>query len=735
MDFKKICYNCMKEKPEVGGVCPYCGFKNEDYKHSSNHFRPLTPLNGKYLLGRTLGAGGFGITYIALDMHLQVVVAIKELYLKNISVREDSNVATKNFKDKVCFEENKKRFLQEARVLAMFNEKDSEGIVIVKDHFEENNTAYIVMEYLNGDTLKNHVKKSKLSFEQTKIILEPVIKALNKIHQLGVVHLDISPDNIMLMENNRAKLLDFGGAKTIGEKDDNDIVAFKRGYAPPEQYVIDGNIGQWTDVYAVAATIYYSLTGMKPVDSMERKAGTELVRPSKMGARIPQNIENVLMKALEIDINKRYQTLEAFWQDINNKKVKNVTPAVEKSKTQKSSKNVWILVGTISVAIIMGIIAMVVLMNPFKRLSTNSNMSLDNIVSNTESMSIEESETYVEEVSYEPGDIIEMELGTYIFQNVSNQDYIMGIENGYGDDGASLMLVPDEEANRNRFFVTNDNASDSFYNLKAVHTNSFISTQESNALGEILGQYSSLADNGTQNWSFVYCGHDEEVDMDKVILQNENGLVMAPLNGQVDEYTQVVLTEFNMEDDSQKWFVRWSEKDISEQDVVVYNEGDLVESLSGTYNISSALDGMTSMCLNNDTNYHPEPTVVVFKAEWLTTDDDLFQFELVPTGFESRYRIYPKEQYGGNNMCLEYNADTSELVMREESSNVNQLFRIVYVKKGTYLIQTYDESCIGFDLDNNGEAVGVSVLSRPYDAVADSRLESWLFKLPNEKEE
>ena len=222
MDFKKICYNCMKEKEQVGGYCPHCGFKNEDYKYPSNYLRPLTPLNGKYLLGRALGAGGFGITYVALDLHLQVVVAIKELYLKKISIREESRTISVNSKDKTLFEDNKKRFLQEARVLAMFNEKDNEGVVMVKDHFEENNTAYIVMEYLDGLTLKELVKKKKLSFEQVRNLFEPVCHALTKIHQFGVVHLDVSPDNIMIMDNNRAKLLDFGGAKTIGAKDEHE---------------------------------------------------------------------------------------------------------------------------------------------------------------------------------------------------------------------------------------------------------------------------------------------------------------------------------------------------------------------------------------------------------------------------------------------------------------------------------------------------------------------------------
>ena len=137
--------------------------------------------------------------------------------------------------------------MTEARVLAKF--ANEEGIVGIRDFFQENNTAYIVMEYLKGDTLKNRVKEGKLSFYQMLELMEPVCHALTKIHQFGVVHLDVSPDNIMVGEGKKAKLLDFGGAKTIEASDDN-VIAFKRGYAPLEQRMENGKVGQWTDVYS-----------------------------------------------------------------------------------------------------------------------------------------------------------------------------------------------------------------------------------------------------------------------------------------------------------------------------------------------------------------------------------------------------------------------------------------------------------------------------------------------------
>lgn len=729
MGFKKVCYNCMKEKPQASGVCPHCGFKNEDYHRANNQLPPLTPLNGKYVLGRALGAGGFGITYVAYDTYLQVVVAIKELFLKKISIREQTSTISVNSKDKMCFEDNKKRFLQEARVLAMFNEKDNEGVVIVKDHFEENNTAYIVMEYLSGDTLKKRVKDNKLSFDEMKELMEPVCHALMKIHQFGVVHLDVSPDNIMLSGEKGAKLLDFGGAKTIGVKED-DVIAFKRGYAPLEQRMENGKVGQWTDVYATAATMYYCLTGVKPTDAMERKAGAELERPSKKGAKIPKVAEDAIMKALELNPADRYQTMEEFWDALSIKKKKNTSGTTSKQSAgnnggKKGNKGLFIGIGIVAVVAIILIVAVVMGGGKKKNLPPISETETEN----------QTEEGINDDVQVEVGETMPMNLGTYIFENAADRNLIMGIDGGFGDDGTPVVLKNYEDTNKNRVFVTDEIEGDGFYNLRAAHTNSFLETSAFQDLGEVMRQFSEMYDMGTEKWNFVFCGHDEEKDMDEVILINAAGSVLAPKDGNLEAGTQLVLSEFNMDDDSQKWFVRWSEKDESEKDVVVYHEGDMVENLEGTFNVSSALDGMTSWSISRDEAFHPEPAVVVFHAEWLTTEDTVFQFEFVPTGSESRYKIFPIDQAKGEHKCLEYNVDTNELVMRDESNSENQLFRIIYVKSNTYLLQAFNESVVGFDLDADGTAVGKSVLVRPYDAVEDSRLESWVIVLPHAVEE
>ena len=321
MNLQNICFNCMRNKPDDSDMCPYCGFENSKYEVPAEHLPPMTPLNGKYILGRAKGQGGFGITYIGYDLHLETKVAIKELFLKKKSVRRGRDVIVEPSRQAI-FEENKKRFLQEARVLARFNETDSVGIVNVKEHFEENNTSYIVMEWLDGITLRDFVKRyGPLTFQNTIEMVEPVYCALESVHQQDVIHKDISPDNIMVLNDGRIKLLDFGGAVDINNREVDDIVSFKRGYAPPEQYQAGGVIGPWTDIYAFAATIYYCITRTKPVDAQKRQENYEMIlKPSEMGIRIPEYSESVLLQALNLDPMERYGSVGEFWEELNTEK-------------------------------------------------------------------------------------------------------------------------------------------------------------------------------------------------------------------------------------------------------------------------------------------------------------------------------------------------------------------------------------------------------------------------------
>ena len=271
------CPGCMKLK-ENSPVCEHCGF-DEGTANASHQLPAGTVLRDQYLVGKVLGQGGFGITYLGWDQYLDIPLAIKEYYPSGLVMRESSislDVTSCESDEGTRFVSNKDRFLREAKMLARFSQLSE--IVQVKNFFLDHNTAYIAMEYVEGTTLKQHVKNSggKLPAGETLTLLKPVIEALGKVHQTVLIHRDISPDNIMLLPDGGIKVLDFGAGRDVGSAmvgqnlTSSTESILKPGYAPIEQYQKRGNLGPWTDVYALCGTIYYCLTGQVPPDAPER---------------------------------------------------------------------------------------------------------------------------------------------------------------------------------------------------------------------------------------------------------------------------------------------------------------------------------------------------------------------------------------------------------------------------------------------------------------------------------
>lgn len=692
MDIKKLCIHCMHEKPTADGACPHCGKTNSQYERNPNHLPPMTPLNGKYLLGRALGQGGFGITYIALDTHLQVIVAIKELYLRNINSRQADHTVSISNSNRMVFEENRKRFLNEARVLAMFGEKDKEGIVSVRDHFEENGTAYIVMEYLDGITLKEHIKANgPMSFDEAQRVMESVGHALMKVHEFNMIHKDVGPDNIMVLSNGGVKLLDFGAATAV-HRDSGDIISFKRGYAPPEQYMENGRIGAWTDIYALAATTYFCITGVKPVDAMQRNAGQKLEPPSKHGAKINAKIETALMKAMELRPNERYHKMEDFLNAIRGGGRKPGKPLLP-----------LLAVGAVAVALVVFLSS-----NPAEPVTTDPEQPPESTVQ-TEP-----------QVQYQVGDTIPMTLGTYVVESYTNPGLILGIDSGFCDDGARLVLKEYSLANRNRVMIT-DVVEDGFYNLQIGHTSSFLQTNNTQELGATVIQNSQMMDSGTEKWVFVYCGTENGRDV--VMIKNAANSVMAPEQGIVEAGRSIVIAEQNANDDSQKWYLTWNELDPNEEPVHVYHEGDMVEHESGVHTVASAFDGVTMWAVSSNAEL-AEPEMIVWENVWDSTQH--FNFEFVG---ESRYRITPVSQPG---KCLEFDEATGRVYLRDVSDNVNQLFRVVYTGYNMYLIQAYNDNILGYDYVDGDVINGKAIVVKPYADFADSRQVKWLLGDINE---
>ena len=302
-----FCIHCMEPIGAGAAFCPACG-KAQAYDCPENHLKPGTLLGGRFLLGAAIGAGGFGITYIARDTRLGNVVAVKEYYPNGVVNR--SNTSTTNVsvgaQQREIFQKGKQKFLDEARLLATLN--DEPGVVDVRDYFEENNTAYIVMEYLRGETLKEHIKDGKrIDYREAYRLLLPVMRSLRAVHAMGLVHRDISPDNIMLAQNG-VKLLDFGAAREVIDEDKSLSIILKRGYAPIEQYT-KKNQGPWTDVYALCATMYRCITGSLPTDALLRRE-EELPPPSAFGVPMASAFEAVLLKGLELRQTDRFRSMD-----------------------------------------------------------------------------------------------------------------------------------------------------------------------------------------------------------------------------------------------------------------------------------------------------------------------------------------------------------------------------------------------------------------------------------------
>ena len=281
--------------------------------------RKGTRLIGRYTIEGVLGQGGFGITYLGMDELHEKPVAIKEFFPQGIVTRNiqyQDTVTVTFVGEKDNYEKGKERFLKEARTMAKFS-KD-EGIVKALDFFEINNTAYIVMEYLEGVTLKQYLRENKrIDAEDLVELLVPLIEALDEIHSQGLIHRDISPDNIMVLPDGRIKLMDFGAARDYTEFGEKSLsIVLKPGYAPPEQYQTHGVQGPWTDIYALCATMYKCITGENPPDAIERVMDDHLKKISEYGIAIPPQAEAAIIKGMSVSAKDRYQNIKDFCEDL-----------------------------------------------------------------------------------------------------------------------------------------------------------------------------------------------------------------------------------------------------------------------------------------------------------------------------------------------------------------------------------------------------------------------------------
>lgn len=329
MEAKRQCMRCMEFYDPQFDICPYCGYEENSVKKELLHIDAGTVLAERYLIGNALGFGGFGVTYIGYDRKLKRRVAIKEYLPSEFATRalhQPEVMINNNEKKKQQFSDGMKKFIDEAKSLAKLSSLD--GIVHIYDSFEANNTAYIVMEYLEGETLATFMKREKMVPEEHAVeIISPVLQTLEEVHRRGIIHRDIAPDNIFLARGQdgktHVKLIDFGASRYASTSHSKSLtVLIKPGYSPAEQYQSNGEQGPFTDVYAVAAVLYHLVTGVRPEDAFERRTQLQsggkdpLKDPSSYNSKISENFENALMNALSVRVEDRSETAEVFLKEL-----------------------------------------------------------------------------------------------------------------------------------------------------------------------------------------------------------------------------------------------------------------------------------------------------------------------------------------------------------------------------------------------------------------------------------
>lgn len=351
-------------------------------------------LNGRYRIDAVLGEGGFGITYKATDISEHPAVrltAIKEYYPSGIATRQakgNNPYYVTHFDGKlaVSFRKGLNRFRQEAYLLKEFQKLDS--IVSILDIFDENTTTYIVMEYIEGLTIQKLVKKDgPIICSDLLSLIKPLLKDLSKIHERGLIHRDISPDNLLIGIDNRLHLIDFGSANHSNiNASKTYTVILKAGYAPPEQYVPHGKIGAWTDVYGICATMFYALTGQIPTDSLQRMQSNDADRimweTLDKVTGLEQYQKDCIMQGLSLKLQDRYPSINVFLNSFTTPTDKDVITEMplEDIESQNSihSKNIKkIIAAIIAICVVAGTAGIMAITNHSNTI-TMSNADISN---------------------------------------------------------------------------------------------------------------------------------------------------------------------------------------------------------------------------------------------------------------------------------------------------------------------------------------------------------------------
>lgn len=303
-----------------GTRCPACGFDSSSYETVPTALAPMTVLHDRYVVGAVLGKGGYGITYVGYDNKTLSRIAIKECFPCAIAFRDEKKTSKISpMPDRQSsYSRDIERFYNEALTLSKI--RDVQGIVKIFDFFYENNTAYIVMEYIDGVSVdKVILNQGPMDAEMTLNIFYPVIRSLEIIHRHGILHRDISPSNIMLDDKLNSRLIDFGASRECSYEMSSELSVFvKNGFAPYEQYSKKGVHTPAEDVYALCASMYYTMTGKVPPSAMDRIVFDTMVNIRSLNPSVPPEIERIISKGMAVKPEDRYSDITSLLFDLDN---------------------------------------------------------------------------------------------------------------------------------------------------------------------------------------------------------------------------------------------------------------------------------------------------------------------------------------------------------------------------------------------------------------------------------
>ncbi len=340
-----ICSKCMNKINGNLKFCPICGNEtSNDEVVNSNALTPGICLNKRYVIGNVLTTDEKNITYMGLDKHLESKIAILELFPTKIVTRLENNVVANNFSNETIFENVKINFSNIHKTLSKF--RALPNILKIYETFEENNTIYVIQEILKGTTFSKYLDDNygELPWEHSKKMFLNLIQIIKHMHNNKIVHLALTP-NTLIINNNNLKISNFNNAKFIDQNYDFEV-KLNDGYSAPEQYSKENKTGTYTDIYSVAAIMYKTLTGTKPVNSTSRLSNDNLLPPNILNSKTPKNVSFAIMSALVLAPKLRTQTMKDFFDDLTappREKNKNLEilnkQKIEKNKKIKKDKN------------------------------------------------------------------------------------------------------------------------------------------------------------------------------------------------------------------------------------------------------------------------------------------------------------------------------------------------------------------------------------------------------------